>query len=101
MTDYILSDSALADLEDIAEYFLAVRPEYLEELQVKLEAKFQFVGRHPYAGVDSGRLLEGLRRVIVRDYVIYYRFTAGRTVISRVLHGSRDIDAAYFDGSNP
>ena len=95
--DYILSDSAHADLEGIAEYYMPLRPEYLEVLLSELERKFHLVGRNPNLGTASSHLLEGLRRTVVRNYVIFYRFIAGRTVISRIVHGARDIDASFFE----
>ena len=101
MRGYILTDPAIADLEDIAERYLQVRPESVEILVAEIKKKLRFIGRHPRIGTDSGHLLESLRRVVARDYLIFYQHLSGRAVVCRTLHGGRDIDAAFFDGSNP
>ena len=100
MKAYTLTEQALDDIEVIQDYFLDRCPEFIGVLHDEFERKFQQVGRLSKLGVDSGELLQGLSRVFVRDYVVFYRHEGGKALIVRVLHGSRDIDASLFDGSN-
>lgn len=56
-----------------------------------LETRPLLVGR------SRDKLCPGMRSLLVRPYVIFYRI-AGRTVeIVRVLHGRRDIDEHLFE----
>ena len=100
MKTYTLTDQALDDIEVIQDYFLDRRPEFIGVLHSEFLRKFKQVGRFPNSGVDSAHLLRGMRRVFVRDYVVFYRHESGKALIIRVLHGARDIDASLFDGSN-
>ena len=99
--DYILSDDALSDLEDIAAYYLQKRPQFLDVLLAVLEVQFQFVATHPGVGAECGHLHRGLRRTNVRDDLVFHWHTTNGTVIMRVLHGARDIDSAFFDETTP
>lgn len=97
----VLSERAVEDLEGISELHLPRRLRTWNKLQVEFYKKFKLIGQHPRIGADSGRFLSGMRRVIVRDYIVYYRHVRGVTTVMRVLHGARDIDATFFDEPNP
>lgn len=97
MKKYRITEQALVDIELIQDYFLERRPEHIAVLQREFVAKFLRVARFPMLGIDSSHLSPGLRRVFVRDYVIYYRRDNSMALIIRVLHGARDIDASFFE----
>ncbi len=98
---YRLTEQALIDIEEIQEYYLDCRPEFIAVLHSEFKAKFQKVARFPKLGIDSSHLRPGMRRVFVHDYVVYYRHERGLAEIVRVLHGARDIDSDFFDDTTP
>jgi plasmid stabilization system protein ParE len=51
----------------------------------------------PEIGIELSVLGDGIRRIMVWDYHVFYRATQTEIVIERVIHGARDIDAAFFD----
>ena len=96
----VLSDHALADLEMISDEYLPRRRRQWKMLQSEFHKRFKVLESNPRMGYDSGYLMKGLRRIVIRPYIVYYLHTAGPTiVIMRVVHGARDIDSAFFDGS--
>ena len=99
--EYILSDDALSDLDDIAAYYLEVRPQFADVLLAEFEVQFRFVAKYPGIGAECDHLHRGMRRTNVRDYLVFHWHTTDGTMIMRVLHGARDIDSAYFDESTP
>ena len=50
------------------------------------------LGRFPFTGRKRDELVSELRSVLVRPYVVSYRFTGSGIGIVRVLHGSRDLE---------
>lgn len=97
----VLSERAMEDLEGISDLHFPRRLRTWNKLRGEFYKKFKLIGQHPRIGADSGRFLREMRRVIVRDYVVYYRHLRGVTTVIRVLHGARDIDSAFFDESTP
>lgn len=61
----------------------------------QIEQKFKPLRHHPELGPRRDTILPGLRALIYRDYVIYYRVTETALIIVRVLHGARDTVAAF------
>lgn len=51
----------------------------------------------PEMGVEKSFLGVGLRQIVVWDYLIFYRVTDAEVVIERIIHGARDLDAAFLD----
>ena len=96
----IITERAYDDLEGIADRLLPQYPDYWDQLQSAFHRTFRLLGRHPKIGTDRGHYGTGLRSAVVMGYVVYFRRNSGRTEIVRVLHGSRDVGAASFDGSS-
>ena len=98
----VLSDHALADLEAISDEYLPRRRRQWKVLQSEFHKRFKVLASNPQMGSDSGHLMQGLRRIVVRPYIVYYLPVAGRTiVIMRIVHGARDIDSAFSVESTP
>jgi toxin ParE1/3/4 len=51
----------------------------------------------PEMGTDMSVFSEGLRRILVWDYHVFYQITESEIIVERILHGARDIDAEFFD----
>ena len=58
---------------------------------------FSTLAEQPRAGRDREELAPGLRSFPARDYVVYYRESGPRVIISRVIHGKRDQGNAFTD----
>ena len=58
---------------------------------------FSFFARVPEAGTKRDKIDPGVRGFPVGNYIIYYRTSGSYVVISRVIHGRRDQQAAYRD----
>jgi toxin ParE1/3/4 len=51
----------------------------------------------PNSGRARDELVLGMRSIVVRPYVIFYRAAANEVQIVRVLHGRRDIETIFAD----
>ena len=58
---------------------------------------FSTLARQPTAGRGREELAPGLRSFPAEDYVVYYRESGPRVIISRVIHGKRDQEKAFTD----
>jgi toxin ParE1/3/4 len=87
---------AEADLESITDYFAANNPDAGIRVLDAITAKCRQLANQPRQGRERGDLGAGIRSVVVRRYVIYFRGTATGIDVLRVLHGSRDITPDMF-----
>lgn len=55
-----------------------------------LNAAIEGLGVHPFMGPTAAEVCPGLRRLVVRSHVVFYRVEAEVLRVVRVLHGSRD-----------
>lgn len=60
-----------------------------------LTEKFTDLANQPLIGKPCPELADGLRRHVIRDYLIFYTPEDDGIVIERVLHGARDVDALF------
>ena len=93
-----LSELAQSDLDGI---WLHVAQEAsletADRLIDEIVQRFELLSRNPAAGHFREELAPGVRSFSVGNYLIYYRDTAGRVLIARVLHGSRDQQTAFHE----
>ena len=83
---------ALQDLNEIARWVAADRPNAAMRLVKGLRATATAVADHPYAhGFVEGREDKGVRRALYSRYLVCYRIEADCVLILRILDGSRDI----------
>lgn len=88
---YLLSETALRDLDDIREYIALDNPDASLRLLTTFESKFEFLAGRPRAGRSRPEIASGVRSLPVGSYLIFYRI-AGKTVeIARVVHGARNL----------
>jgi toxin ParE1/3/4 len=88
---------AEADLESITDYYAANNPDAGIRLLDEITARCRQLANQPRQGRQRNDLGVGIRSVVVRRYVIFFRGTATGIDVMRVLHGSRDITADLFD----
>lgn len=70
----------------------ATAERYLTDLRGHLER----IARLGHSGSPRHNLSPGLRIVVHGDYNIYFRVTATKTIIARVLHSARDVRRFSF-----
>ncbi len=91
----VWSDSAEADLLAIWIEIASARPRSADRMIDELDRACGRLARAPGSGRSRDELSPGLRSLPVRRYVIFYRASAGRLEVARVLHGARDLDALF------
>ena len=65
----------------------------------RLRRTAETYAKHPLAGRAEDHLEPGLRSFTVPPYVVYYLLEHGRIGIARILHGARDLAAAWQEAS--
>ena len=86
-----------ADLAAISEYFAERNPAAGARLLREILARCRQLANQPRQGNPRSTLGSGVRSVVVRQYVIYFRATTSGIEVLRVLHGARDITPDMFE----
>jgi toxin ParE1/3/4 len=92
-----VSAAAERDLDDIWHY-VATNSGSLERANKFVDAitqRISILAHSPKAGTLRSEIDLDVRGLPVGDYIVYYREKNRRIIISRIIHGSRDQDAAY------
>jgi toxin ParE1/3/4 len=87
---------AEADLEATTDYYAANNPDAGIRLLDAITARCRQLANQPRQGRDRSDLAPGVRSVVVRQYVIFFRATASGIDVLRVLHGARNITSDLF-----
>jgi toxin ParE1/3/4 len=86
---------AEADLDEIWLFIATDSVERADKFIDKLTERFVTLARLPRAGRSRSEIKKGLRSFSFRNYVIFYSLAGDDVIIERVLHGSRDVEAAF------
>jgi toxin ParE1/3/4 len=89
------TSQADADLTQIALHIAEHNPEAADRWLDLLNEKCQALSRMPEIGRKRFDLADGLRSLVVNNYVIFYRPVSNGIEVIRVLHGARDIPALF------
>jgi toxin ParE1/3/4 len=92
-----VSAAAERDLDDIWHY-VATNSGSLERANKFVDAitqRLSILAHSPKAGTLRPEIDLDVRGLPVGDYIVYYRENRQWITISRIIHGSRDQDAAY------
>ena len=88
---FLVSGPAAGDLRDIRDWIAENDPQravrYLEEL----EALFARLAARPLIGRPRDDVGPGVRSMVHRNHVVFYRPRGADVEIARVLHGRRDL----------
>jgi len=92
-----VSHRAKRDLDGIWRYVAndSSSTEAADRVVDSVMAHFGLLAEHPQAGRSREGIDPGLRSFPSGSYLIYYRESKSNVVISRVLHGKRDQQAAW------
>jgi toxin ParE1/3/4 len=93
------SPLAQIDLEEIGDYIALDSPANAVRFIEGMRAQCRKLTHSPFAYVARPELGEGLRSCAHGRYIIFFRVSDHLVRIERVLHSSRDIDAAL--GATP
>jgi toxin ParE1/3/4 len=99
VSDYIISQPAIRDLESISSYFADVNIEVGEKFLQGFSKRCQQLASFPNIGRSYDDLQIGLRGLPLDGYVILYRATEERIEIVRVANGRQDL-RSLFDKLN-
>jgi toxin ParE1/3/4 len=92
----VWSPAAEQDLLDTWSYYARVgSPEIADNLLREIDRGADAVGQNPLLSRDRTELMAGLRSVIVRPHVIFFRIGDDAVEIARVLHGRRDFPTIF------
>jgi len=96
---YRLAPQAEADLEDIAFYIFLESGslEIADRLIQSITERFDLLDEYPHAGRERDGLRAGIRGFPVGEYVLLYRTEGSTVVILRIVRGSRDLEALFFE----
>ena len=92
-----VSAAAERDLDDIWHY-VATNSGSLERANTFVDAitqRLSILAHSPKAGTLRSEIDLDVRGLPVGDYIVYYRENKQWITISRIIHGSRDQEAAY------
>ena len=92
-----VSHRAKRDLDEIWRYVAndASSADAADRVVDPIVVHFTLLAGHPHAGQCRDEIEPGLRSYSSGQYLIYYRESKSHLVISRVLHGRRDQQAAW------
>src|SRR5262245_48631769 len=92
MLPVVRTEQAERDLTQLLEYLEKQSPPAAERLAEAFDARCGTLSQLPEMGRQRDDLAPGLRSIVVRPYVLFYRVTADAVQVIRILHGKRDVD---------
>ena len=99
MSQYIISPTAIRDLEQISDYYsdrnLVAGERFLEDFTKKCRYLTQF----PRIGRSYEHLQAGMRGISLDRHIIFYQLLTDGIEILRVLRGDRDLEALFEVGA--
>jgi toxin ParE1/3/4 len=95
VSEYIISQPAIRDLESISSYFADVNIEAGEKFLQGFNKRCQQLASFPNIGRSYDNLQVGLRGLPLEGYIILYRATEERVEIVRVANGRQDLRSLF------
>jgi toxin ParE1/3/4 len=83
--------AAQRDLVAITDWIAANNLDAALRLYEEVDRLLSLIARYPEMGETTESLGEGVRRVTLGDFVLFYRLSGDAIDLIRVLHGARDI----------
>lgn len=92
---FVLSPLAAADIEAAYAYIRERNPPAASKFVTELRALASKLSVHPSMGRERPEIGRSIRSFPIGRYVVFYRTGQEVIEIARVLHGARDVDAAW------
>jgi toxin ParE1/3/4 len=97
MTTIIKSPQYERDVTTIWDQIAQHSPDAADRVVMAIENAIELLVHFPRIGTPCPHLAPELRRMMWRDYLIYYRVRKDAVEIVRTLHGRRNITPAAFE----
>lgn len=94
---YIISQPAIRDLEEIVDYFSSYSLTKGEQFINNFEAKCKYLANFPNMGKSYEHLKPFIRGLSLSSYIIFYRIIDQRIEIIRVVSGYRDLQSLFLE----
>lgn len=95
----VITEAAKADLIEIGEFIRAHNPKRAASFVTELLNRCEALGDVPRAFPLIPRYEQyGVRRVVHRDYLIFYRINGELVEVLHILNGARDYESLLFAG---
>ena len=94
MRTVLRSDQARADIADAIRYLRGHSAPAARRLAAQIDRTCRVL-RRSLTGRVRDDIAPGLRSVAVGDYILFYLATDTQAVVTRLIHGSRDLPTAY------
>lgn len=92
---YIISPAAIADLDNITDYFAERNIDAGEQLLDEFRKKCRYLTQFPFMGRSYSEIRSYLRGLPMQNYIIFYRVIDNGIEIMRVIKGDRDLEAIF------
>jgi toxin ParE1/3/4 len=101
MSQYIIADEAIQDLNGISDYFLERNLDAGEQFLQAFTAKCRQLVSFPKIGRPYSHILPGLRGLALKGFIILYRVTEMEEDVTieilRVVNGRRDLKKLFSE----
>jgi toxin ParE1/3/4 len=95
VSQYIISPSAIRDLEKISDYYAENGVEAGERFLNKFTKKCRYLTQFPRIGRSYEHLQAGMRGLLVDNHIIFYQLLNDGIEILRVVRGNRDLESLF------
>ena len=99
MTRLVLSIAAREDLIDVWEYISLHNSDSADHYVRQLQERARQLLSHPELGRRHDEVAAGVRGLVFHNHILFYVITPDRIEIVRILHGARDLPAAFREPS--
>jgi toxin ParE1/3/4 len=95
MPQFIISPTAIRDLEEIIDYFTERNVEVGDRLLDDFSKKCRYLTQFPLIGRSYREIRSYLRGIPMQNYIIFYRTINDGIEIMRVIRGDRNLEAMF------
>ena len=95
MSQYIISPTAIRDLEEISDYYAQHNIAAGDCLLNKFSKKCRYLTQLPKIRRSYEHLRSGMRGLQLDHYILFYQLLNDGVEIMRVLRGDRDLEALF------
>jgi len=99
MRQLIRAPQAIIDLNEVIAYLDQHSEPAAVALADAVDRKVEQLRTVPFRGKARDDLSPGLRSVVIGDYLLFYRVSDELVEFVRLLHGRRDLPAAFGDST--
>lgn len=96
MAKYSITAIAEDDLQEIFDYIAQDNIQSASKLHANFLETFRKIAQMPQIGRLREEFGKEIRSLALKNYVIFYVEASSKVIISRVLHGARNIQSDFF-----